>query len=197
MRLFIAREALDPHLKIAGAMFNSKLPMRTRLVAAAKAALFYARWYPRLLVPRRSNLEERTSKVRKQFRGHLRFIEGHSRKLARHLFHAMVLFGPKLERQQLTLGRFVDIATELFAMTATCARASALNDDEVIRLADYFCCMAKFRVANLFRELHLNEDRHGYKLAQTLLKDMVLPPIDESTHRGAVATAPATSLPTA
>ena len=37
-----------------------------------------------------------------------------SKKLARGLFHAMARFGPKLDREQLLLSRFVGIATELF-----------------------------------------------------------------------------------
>src|SRR5439155_3845688 len=51
MRLFIAREALDPHLKVSAAVLNSRLPWPVRLQAAAKAALFYAGWYPRQWVP--------------------------------------------------------------------------------------------------------------------------------------------------
>src|SRR5204862_2120075 len=51
MRLFIAREALDPHLKISAAALNSKLPLSQRLRAAAKAAMFYARWYPKQWLP--------------------------------------------------------------------------------------------------------------------------------------------------
>ena len=105
----------------------------------------------------------------KGLRGHLRFVERNSRKLARSLFHAMASYGPKLEREQLMLGRFVDIAAELFAMTAACARATGLHDETSISLADYFCRNARLRVGELFPALHHNEDRRGYKLAQTLL----------------------------
>jgi len=52
MRLFIAREALDPHLKIGGPVLNSKVPMPARCGAAARAAVHYARWYPGLFMPK-------------------------------------------------------------------------------------------------------------------------------------------------
>src|SRR5918912_4344048 len=42
MRLFIAREALDPHLKIGAPMLNTQLPNGDRMRAAVKAAGFYA-----------------------------------------------------------------------------------------------------------------------------------------------------------
>jgi len=166
MRLFIAREALDPHLKVAGASLNTKLPMRVRLSAAMKAAAFYAGWYPKLFVPR---FLSSNTKIAARLRSHLRFAERTSRKLARSLFHAMVRLGPKLERQQLVLGRFVDIAAELFAITATCARASALRDPESISLANYFCGSARLRIGQLFSELDRNCDSRGYQLAQQLL----------------------------
>ena len=171
MRLFIAREALDPHLKVAGATFNSKLPMRARLGAAVKAGMFYARWYPGLVL-RIANRQSSIAETDKGLRGHLRFVERNSRKLARSLFHALARCGPKLEREQLLLGRFVDIAAELFAMTAACARASKMNDESSLALADYFCRTARLRVGELFRALHHNEDRRGYKLAQALLKSL-------------------------
>ena len=47
MRLFIAREALDPHLKVGGAIFNTQLPMSTRVKAMLTSGKFYAAWYPR------------------------------------------------------------------------------------------------------------------------------------------------------
>src|ERR1019366_3944582 len=47
MRLFIAREALDPHLSVSGAALNSQLPWSQRLRSAAHAALFYLSWYPK------------------------------------------------------------------------------------------------------------------------------------------------------
>src|SRR5947199_6366268 len=47
MRLFIAREALDPHLKVGGAIFNTQLPKSERLKAVFSSGKFYAGWYPR------------------------------------------------------------------------------------------------------------------------------------------------------
>jgi 3-hydroxyacyl-CoA dehydrogenase/alkylation response protein AidB-like acyl-CoA dehydrogenase/enoyl-CoA hydratase/carnithine racemase len=172
MRLFVAREALDPHLKIAAAALDSRLPWSQRLCAAAKAGCFYAGWYSRQWMPFNSvnvpHLDRRLAK-------HMRYAARTSRKLARALFHAMVRFGPKLERQQVLLGRFVDIGAELFAITATCLRAQGLLKDavksaEVCELADYFCNSARLRIAHLFRDLHANADRAGYRLAQRVLE---------------------------
>src|SRR6516162_10728742 len=46
MRLFIAREALDPHLKIGAPALNSQLAISERVKSTIHAAGFYARWYP-------------------------------------------------------------------------------------------------------------------------------------------------------
>src|SRR5438094_3877754 len=51
MRLFIAREALDPHLKVGGAIFNTQLPKSERLKAVFSSGKFYAGWYPRQWLP--------------------------------------------------------------------------------------------------------------------------------------------------
>jgi hypothetical protein len=182
MRLFIAREALDPHLKVAAAALNSKLPLIQRLRAAAGAALFYAGWYPRQWWPseifrvRSSGFRVAGSDGARPAK-HLRYAARTSRKLARALFHAMLRHGPKLERQQLLLGRLVDIGTDLFAITAACLRAEQLmqsNDPEVDRgellnLVDYFCRSRRCHIAEKFRGIRRNADRSGYRLARQVL----------------------------
>ena len=172
MRLFLAREALDPHLKVAGAALNSQLPMGVRAKAALKAGLFYAGWYPRQWIGFGSGAARLSPPLRK----HVRYVARASRRLARKLFHAMARFGPKLERQQVLLGRFVDIGTELFAMAATCSRADQLakrgTDDgrEALQLADYFCETARLRIEAKFDGLGNNADSKGYKVAQKVVQ---------------------------
>jgi hypothetical protein len=179
MRLFIAREMLDPHLKVSGAVLDSRKPMAERLKAALKAGLFYAGWYPRQWFPFGSGVP---AGVPGKLAKHLRYASKTSRRLARRLFHAMVLYGPKLEREQVLLGRFVDIGAELFAITATCSRAASLarqgsdgQKAEAIQLADYFCKSSRLRVERLFRGLKENVDREGYEVAQMVLKSDVRP----------------------
>ena len=183
MRLFIAREALDPHLKVSAAVLNSKLPLSRRLGAAAKASIFYARWYPRQWLPFTEWLRVAGCGLRVSgskgvlLRKHLRFAGKTSRRLARSLFHAMLRHGPKLERQQLLLGRFVDIGTELFAITATCLRAERLIESDptnadnagLLDLVDYFCQASRLRIEEKFRAIRRNADRPGYRLAQQVL----------------------------
>jgi alkylation response protein AidB-like acyl-CoA dehydrogenase len=178
MRLFIAREMLDPHLKVSAAALNSQLPWSRRLVAAAKAGLFYAGWYPKQWLPFAGAFQ--TSNFEFQIGGkHLRYIARTNRRLARAIFHAMLRHGPKLEREQLLLGRFVDIGAELFAITAVCLRGERLlnskadTDDKqnLPGLIDYFCQGAHLRIKQHFNDLHHNTDSVGYHLARKLLVD--------------------------
>src|SRR2546422_7230327 len=102
MRLFIAREALDPHLKVGGAIFNTQLPMSERLKAVFSSGKFYAGWYPKQWLPGNAgNLD----KLHADLRPHARYAARTSKRLARGLFHAMARFGPKLDREQLLLSR--------------------------------------------------------------------------------------------
>src|SRR2546430_6812529 len=83
MRLFIAREALDPHLKVGGAIFNTQLPMSERLKAVFMSGKFYAGWYPKQWLP--ANAGD-LDKLHADLRPHVRYAARTSRKLARGLF---------------------------------------------------------------------------------------------------------------
>ena len=173
MRLFIAREALDPHLKISAPILDRRLPVSVRGAAGLHAARFYSVWYPSTLLPRplEKDFDRRLAR-------HLRWCESCARRLARRMFHQMLVNGSGLEKRQLLLGRFVDIGAEIFAMSATLSRAQAMvdrSDPDASRgldLADYFCRSARLRIAEWLRSVTLNVDGPGYRLAANLLVDL-------------------------
>src|SRR6266852_6242706 len=171
MRLFIAREALDPHLKVGGAIFNTQLPMATRIKSMFSSGSFYTRWYPKQWFGGNpGNLD----RLHADLREHVTYGAGASKKRARGLFHAMARFGPKLDREQLLLSRFVGIATELFAISATCSFAQYKIDhgespDDVLSVANYFCRSAKMRIDNYFAGTRRNVDKRGYQVTQELM----------------------------
>jgi alkylation response protein AidB-like acyl-CoA dehydrogenase len=171
MRLFIAREAVDHHFKTAFPLVDPKSTRAEKQKAFGRVMAFYPRWYPTRWIGR--------GQIPGSFAEfgplahHLRWAERHSRKLGRALFHAMVRFGPKLERRQLVLFRGVDIGAELFAMGATCVRAHALAKDgrqEAIALADLFCRESRRRVHKLFEDFYGSDDAAMYKVSQQVLR---------------------------
>jgi hypothetical protein len=166
MRLFIAREALDPHMKVAGVSPTSQ---RIDVLGAAK---FYAGWYPRLWLPSFGTPAD--ADVVAPLRGHLRYVQRAARRLARDLFHMLIRHRQGLQRRQLVLGRLVDSGAELFAMTAVIARASVpggFDGDEPggIELADLFCRQARRRLRQLRQGLYCNDDGHLRPLAKKIL----------------------------
>jgi len=171
MRLFIAREALDPHLRRSASALNARLRAGERIKAGLAAAGYYAGWYTRQWLP--SGVVPRP--MHPLLAQHAACTSRTSRRLARALFHAMAKHGAKLEREQVLLGRMVDIGSELFAMSATCSRAQGMLADgsgrhEVVNLADYFCREARQRIEGLFHDARSNNDRWGYRLARDVLE---------------------------
>jgi len=168
MRLFIAREAVDYHFKLAFPIVAPESSFGDRLRAAAKSAPFYATWYPSRWLPRPRGYAEFGPLAK-----HLRFAERRTRKLGRALFHAMVRFGPRLERKQMVLFRAVDIGAELFAIAAACSRARMLvknGNAQAVALADLFCREASVRVDSLFDRFYGKNDQAIYKVAQQVLR---------------------------
>jgi hypothetical protein len=171
MRLFIAREAVDTHLSIAGDLVNPKASLGAKFKTLFKAGAHYAWWYPTRffgwsLWPRYREFGSLAH--------HLRFVSRTSRRLARSTFHAIVRLGPALEQRQAVLGRIVDVGAELFVMTACVVRAHYLAErgtDErgATALADLYCRQARRRIGDRFDVLFNNDDRAAYGIAERLL----------------------------
>ncbi|MDP7134492.1 MAG: acyl-CoA dehydrogenase family protein, partial [Planctomycetota bacterium] len=172
MRLFIAREALDGHMRLAGDLLKPRVPLSRKAACAAKASLYYAAWYPKQWLP--LDVFPRFI-AHGQFGKHMRFIARSSRKTARNIFHAMMRHQAGLEHKQILLARIVDIGADLFSMTASIANAERMleakpDDRTPAALADAFCRQATRRVKEKFRALFNNDDAREYRLAREVLK---------------------------
>ncbi len=172
MHLFMAREMLDKHLQVSGALIDPNVSTGKKLRMLPRVAWFYATWYlglwlRGLLAPRFGGFGALGAQ--------LRFVERASRKLARQMFHFMVVFRAAGERKQAFLFRLVDITNDLFAMAASVSRAEALraagrpDAAEAARLADHFCLATRRRVEALFRALWRNDDDAAYRLGREVL----------------------------
>jgi alkylation response protein AidB-like acyl-CoA dehydrogenase len=173
MHLFMAREMVDKHLEVAGAMVDPEKGAGDKLAALPGIGAFYAWWYPTRWLgwgrwPRYSEFGRLAT--------HLRFVDRSARKLARESFHGMMRYQAKLQNKQAFLFRLVDVANELFAMAASVTRAEALRRAgapearEAADLADLFGRISRRRVRHLFGELWNNDDDVRYRAAMDVLK---------------------------
>jgi alkylation response protein AidB-like acyl-CoA dehydrogenase len=175
MHLFMAREAVDRHLEVAGPLVDPRRSAAEKRATLPGVAAFYARWYPGLWL-RGVTAPARFGEFG-SLAGHLRFVERSARRLARASFHGMVVFRAGMERRQAFLFRSVDIAMELFAMAATVAHAARLADgrypeaERARELADLFCRGARRKVRRLFRDLWHNDDARKGRVAAAVMGD--------------------------
>ena len=168
MHLFLAREALDPHLSVAAPLFG-RASIGTKLKTLLACGVKYSVWYPKLWLGGwfRWFLDYDSS-----LRSDLRWVEARTRKLARTLFHQMILQGPKLEMRQLILARCVDIGAELAVMALVSSRLQTeLNrgDKSNVKRARYWLKSRKAIVDRLFEDIWSNADAEARKLARELL----------------------------
>ncbi|MFI4943913.1 MAG: acyl-CoA dehydrogenase family protein [Burkholderiales bacterium] len=173
MHLFMAREMVDRHLQVAGALIDPDKPLAQKLAALPRMLAFYAWWYPTRFLgwgfwPRYSGFGRLAT--------HLRFVERASRRLARASFHGMLRYQAGLQNKQAFLFRLVDIANEAFAIAATVSRAQALvatgapEAKDAVRIADVFCRQARRRAKALFRNLWSNDDALRYRHGVSVLE---------------------------
>jgi alkylation response protein AidB-like acyl-CoA dehydrogenase len=172
MHLFIAREAVDKHLSVAGTLIDRKKSLGQKLAAVPSILFFYLRWYPTLWLG--FSVWPRYARFGK-LGAELRFCERTTRRLARAVFHGMLVHGAKLEQRQGFLFRLVDVANELFAVTACVVRAERLtraNDPRAasaMELARGFSLGSRRRIGAALAGLWRNDDAARYALAQAVL----------------------------
>jgi len=171
MHLFMAREAVDKHLQVAGALIDPDKSLAEKAQALPTMASFYATWYPTRWLGHFDTFSELGPWAR-----YLRFVERSSRRLARQVFHGMVVHQARLQNKQMFLFRLVDVANELFAMAATISRTHAMEQTghpdakNASELCELFCRQARRKVRRLFQDLWRNDDSFKYQVALGVLQ---------------------------
>jgi alkylation response protein AidB-like acyl-CoA dehydrogenase len=169
MRLFVAREALDPHVRAAGALARKGSSLREKAASALHMALHMGGWKLSIFTPRWRSYREYGRLGR-----HLRDAARLSRFLALRLFTAMATNGPALERKQRLLGRIVDAGAEIMAMVACVRLAHRLRGTpaagSAIALADQACEVASRRAWALLDWRAGGLDRKQRGLAAEILE---------------------------
>ncbi len=171
MHLFIAREALDPHLNRIKTLLAPKTSSAEKFQAFLSAAAHYPLWYLKLWTPF-AGPDFQTLPASLQ--DHMAYARRSSRRLAREIFHQMLRHQQRLEAKQAVLNRIVDIGADLFAVAAACSYATMLTEKggaraNAVDLADLFCREARCRVEKNFRQSRSNHDKNHIHVARQLM----------------------------
>lgn len=169
MELFLSREALDTHLKLAAELLKPGADSATKKAAIIKLTKEYITWYPKQFI--NSSLLGRFSHKGKLSK-HVNFCQRMSHKLARTLFLQMGLHRQKLELRQEILGHLMTIGSEIFAMAATCSYAQSQLENgnkNAIILGNHYCRLARQRIKAEFKALSTTQRKTAKKISRAIL----------------------------
>ncbi len=170
MRLFIAREVMDIHVKRFAPIVEAG---KNHGPLFWEAARYYAKWYAKQWIPAFAPGGARH--LSRRNRAHLRFIAHTSRRLSRALFHTMLRYRQRLEHEQVAIRALVDIGAQLFAMSSVLSRTEHLAAKGAVdvralqELADLFCTEARTQVAQSFSLLHHRKTELAHAVAESFL----------------------------
>ena len=172
MHLFIAREALDGHLRNAGGLFKKGATLWDKVKTVGKCALIYPKWYVKNVV---GSIFDKFFKFDDRIAQQLNWTERNTRRLALTLFHQMLLRGPKLEMRQLILARLVDIGAELAVMALVASRLQTEKDRKDANFTHNMTVMEHFFksrravVERLFSDVWDNADLEATRAAGAVM----------------------------
>ena len=172
MHLFIAREALDGHLRNAGGLFKKGATLLDKVKTVGKCALIYPQWYIGNLI---GSIFDKFVRFDDPIAQHLNWAERSTRRLALTLFHQMLLRGPKLEMRQLILARLVDIGAELAVMALVASRLQTEKDRKDPNFShnsvvmEHFFKSRRTVVERLFSEVWDNADLEATEAANAVM----------------------------
>ena len=172
MKLFLAREAMDPHIKRLDVLLKGASPMQM-MIQVPKLLGFYTGWYlKQLFRPLKSSSFPSDLGILAK---HFTFIEKTAPRLARDIFNNMVKYQKGLEHKQMLLGRLIEVGTDLFVMAAVCSygqyQSKVLSSNSPIELADYFCEMARRRIRDNFDSVSDNDDKITNQMAKRVVNN--------------------------
>lgn len=160
LRLFVAREGLNPHLERARPVFDERVTGVRRVMAYLRLVRFYLPWYWKLWRP--APLPNRPEIQHHRGRSIFRYVERTSRRLARAIFHAMVLRGKALRDDQGRQNRIEAAGEDLLAVAASVFHAERQDRTggrrEAWDLAGEVFQQAKRRIEEHIRDLHRSRD---------------------------------------
>jgi len=168
LRPYVAREGLNHHLEQIKPLFDDKSSFSVRSKRIFKLATKYPGWYLSQWKPRMVPNNPAFSAPRVDEK--LGYIERTSRKLARHIFYAMLICRESMRDDQGRQNRIEQVGEELFTIAMATLHAETINRPYARELSNEFYRASRKRIKHLLKELICNDDETRARIGQKGIK---------------------------
>lgn len=166
MRLFMAREAMDPFIQKLSPLMKKGVSVE-KILSGLKIGTHFGIWSLTQLMAQFIPANTDSS-----FTKEFSWVKRCTHQLALNLFMAMARYQDKLEKKQLLLGSLMDIGTFLFATATTLSYAESLEKEgnqNARELALIFFDYARDKVDHSFASLNKRRKFKGKALSKKIL----------------------------